>query len=182
MLRQHGLHIGLSLQHLGQARGLDRVPERRAEVDDVEPVRPGEVEPAIAELPGAHHRHLVARRERVDDGRFHRAGPRARERHHLGARLEEALERGAHLDEDGVVLRGPMMDDRPRHREEDLAGNRRRTRRHQLVLLHADGLPRRVRFESIVTRPSAADRPSAVTKIASLPEACGEKNRTTSAS
>jgi len=167
---------------LGDPLGGYRIAERRRQVDHVESIRPGDLEPAVAEFPGADHDDAIARRQRVDDRRFHCARPRARERHHLGARLEEPLEAGPHLDEHRLVLRGPVVDHRLRHREEDLARNRRGPRRHQLVLLHADGLLRGLRFDSMVTRPSAAERPSAVTKIASLPAACGEKNSTTSRS
>ena len=182
VLHEHRLHLGMALQRLGQPPGIDGLTERRAQIDHVEPVRSGEIEPAVAELPGADDHDAVAGRQRIDDGRLHRARSRARERDHLGGRLEELLERGAHLDEERLVLRGPMVDDRLRHREQDLARNGSRTRRHQLILLHADGLLRVSRFDSMVTRPPSPDRPSAVTKIASLPAACGEKNATTSPS
>src|SRR5207249_9938520 len=102
-----------------------------------------------------------------------------RERSPLGARLEELLERRAHLDEERLVLRRPVVDDRGRHREQDFARDGRRPRRHQLVLLHADGLLDAMRVDWMLARPPTPDRPSAVTKIACLPAACGEKNSTT---
>src|SRR5207249_8724877 len=93
VLDEHGLRFGMALQRLGDTSGVDGLPERRPQVDRLEAVRAGEVEPAVAELAGADDDHAVAGRERVDDGRFHRPRARARERYHLGARLEELLER-----------------------------------------------------------------------------------------
>src|SRR2546427_3431493 len=97
----------------------------------------------------------------------------------VGRRLENLLEPGADLGEQRLVLRRPMVDHRLRHREEDLARHRCRARRHQLVLLHADGLLGRLGVVPMVTRPLPAPRPSATTKMASLPAACDEKNSTT---
>src|SRR5439155_25670706 len=145
-------------------------------------VRRRHLEPAVAELPGAHDHDGVAGRERVDERRLHRPGSRARERQHVRGGLEESLEAGANVDEERLVLRCAVVDDRLRHGEEDLARDRRRPRRHQLILLHPDGLLGRINLDSMVARPSTAERPSAVTKIASLPSACGEKNSTTSRS
>ncbi len=179
VLDEHGLHVGVALERLGDAARVDGLPERSAQVDHVEAVRLGEIEPAVAELPGADHHDAITRGQRVDDGGFHRTRARTGERNDLGARLEELLQRGAHFDEERVVLRGAVVDDRLGHREQNLARNWRRPRRHQLILLHADGLLRVVRFDSMVTRPPTPDRPSAVTKIASLRAACGEKNSTT---
>src|SRR5206468_9375384 len=130
----------------------------------------------------AHDHDGVAGRERVDERRLHRPGPRARQRQHVGGGLEQPLEPRAHVAEEPLVLGCTVMDDRLRHGEEDLARDRRRPRRHQLILLHPDDLLGRIRFDSMVARPSATERPSAVTKIASLPAACGEKNSTTSRS
>ena len=185
VLDEHRLHVRVRAQRLGDALGSHRLAVRRRELDDLQPVRLGNGQPALRERARVDDDHTIAGRQRVGHRRFHCAGPRARRREHLLLRLDQALESRADLGEEGLVLRRAMVDDRPRHRQQHFARHRRRSRRHQLILLHSihDLLVGAAIVVNPSTPPAAlAAWPSATTKIASWPAARGWKKRTTSSS
>src|SRR5215831_4672105 len=137
VLDEHPLHVRVVAQRLGDTIRRHRVAVRRFQLDDGEAEGLADGEPALGERTRVDHDDPVARRQRVGDRRLHGSRSRAGGSEHVLLGLHEALEPLPHLAEERVVFRGAVMDDRTGHREQDIGWHGRRTRRHQLVLLHA---------------------------------------------
>jgi hypothetical protein len=142
VLDEDGLHLRIAVQRLGHGLRRDGLAPSSGQGVDGHAVGPPQVGPALAESAGDQRQHRVARREGVDEGRFHRPRPGAREDQHLVAGLEELLEAEAALAKDLAELVRPVVDDGPRGRFLHRGMKRSRARREEALL--ADRHVRRV--------------------------------------
>ncbi|KAG0931500.1 hypothetical protein G6F31_016766 [Rhizopus arrhizus] len=117
----HGLDAVLRV--FGKARadhgGVHGVTPVAFDVVDLKPQAARQLLPQAGEVAGFPHQHPVARRQRVDQRRFPRAGARRRKNDHGGLRLEDLLDSRQHGQPQRAELRPSMVDggliDGPQH-------------------------------------------------------------------
>ncbi len=91
--------------------GIDAMaPVARHEID-LEPVPLGHHLPQIGEMPGLERQHAVARRQRVENGRFPRPGARRGIHQHRARAAQQAFEPGDHVAGERRELRSAVVDD-----------------------------------------------------------------------
>ncbi|KAF1036862.1 MAG: hypothetical protein GAK34_03270 [Delftia tsuruhatensis] len=119
-LDQAGLHAMAPARRLGQvfigaAIGQELGGQAQAR---------GHLLPQRGEVAGLEHQHMVARAERVDQGRLPGARAGGRIDHHRMPGLEDLLDAGQHLQAELAELRPPVVDGGQAHGPQDAVGNR----------------------------------------------------------
>ena len=89
---------------------------------DVDAPARGHLPPQGGEVTGFHHQHLVARRQRVDDGSLPGAGARRRENHHRPRGLKNLLAALQNRSPELAELGAAVIDDRHVHGPENAVG------------------------------------------------------------
>ncbi len=150
-LDEDALDLRVGVQRAGDFFGGDRFTPSRLQDLDLHAVGLADVRPPLAEISGHQRDHLVAGAQDVHERRFHASGTRAGEHEDVVLGLQETLEAGDALLENGAELVGPMVRNRTGHRLEDGGVQGRGSGREESWL--ADHRGPRFAFHNICGKP-----------------------------
>src|SRR6185503_14571843 len=130
VLEHDGLRAVLALllrELLANELGVDRAAQRDVDATSVNAVRLADRIEALAERAVDEDERSVAARERVRDGRFHRAGARRGEGEHITLRAQEVLQRARECGQQRGELGAAVVDHRTGRRGEHALGHHGRS-------------------------------------------------------
>ena len=131
----HRAQGGITVEGRGNGFRGHRLPPGCLQGLDQDPVCLADLDEALPEVSGHEREHALARSHGVDDRSFHSPRAGAGQDEHVARRLQEFLEPGAALLEEGTKFLAAMMRNGARERLQDARVERRRARREQPFLL-----------------------------------------------